>query len=366
MLDKGKISVRQFMVLVILFTIGSGILVLPSLLAAELNQNAWIVPLLGIGVGTLIIMLYNALAGFFPNMSLVEMVEHTFGKWLGLFISFTIVLFLFHNASALLIYIANFMTTQWMPETPIEFIIILFFSVVMMGTWLGLEVIARSAEIFIFWFLFLFFFLVIFISPQIEWKNVEPVFESGTKPIMLSILHFWSFTFIPFVALLMIFPARVNQLKKGRKAFLIGACIGGIILFIMVILCILVLGPDHTARYLYPSYVLAQKINVGKFVQRIEVIIAIMWILSVFIKMTIYFYGSVIGFAQMLKLESYRFLILPFGMIMIPATLVMHPDVIYLQTFDTEIWPMYGSTFGLLLPLILLTVTFVRKRYKSE
>ncbi|MBO1511250.1 GerAB/ArcD/ProY family transporter [Metabacillus bambusae] len=47
MLDKGKISVHQFTVLFILFTIGSGILVLPSLLAAELNQNAWIVPLLG-------------------------------------------------------------------------------------------------------------------------------------------------------------------------------------------------------------------------------------------------------------------------------------------------------------------------------
>jgi spore germination protein KB len=141
---------------------------------------------------------------------------------------------------------------------------------------------------------------------------------------------------------------------------------GGTILFTIVILCILVLGPDHTARQLYPSYLLAQKINVGEFVQRIEVIIAIMWFLSVFIKMTIYFYGSVIGFAQMLKLESYRFLILPFGMIMIPATLVMHPDVIYLQTFDTEIWPVYGSTFGLLLPLLLLAVTFVRKRHKSE
>jgi spore germination protein KB len=362
MLDNGKISSFQFVVLTTLFTIGSAILVIPSILAAESKQDAPIAVLLSIGVGMFIIMIYTALANFFPDMSLVEIIEHLLGKWIGSMVSFTFIFFLFYNASALLTYIGNFMTTQLMPETPIESIMILFMIVVIMGIRLGLEVISRSAEILFFGFAFLFIILVIFISPQIDWKNAQPVFESGVKPMTLTIVYFLSFTFLPIVALLMIFPARVNQLTNARKGFFIGALIGGTILFIIVLLSILVLGPDQTARHLYPSYVLAEKINIGNFIQRIEVIIAVMWIISLFFKMTLYLYGSIIGFAQILKLKNYRFLTLPFGMIIIPATLVFHPNVVHLKTFDTKTWPSYGITFGLLLPLLLLVIAVIRKK----
>ncbi|WP_257348511.1 GerAB/ArcD/ProY family transporter [Pseudalkalibacillus decolorationis] len=362
MLDNGKISVRQFRVLTILFTVGSAILVIPSILVTDSKQDAWIGVLLAIGTGMFIIIIYNALAVLFPDLSLVEIIECLLGKWIGSVVSLTYVFFFFYNASALLLYIGDFMTTQMMPETPIQPIMILFLAIVIIGTRLGLEVIARSAEILCFWFLLLFVVLVIFISPQIDWKNVQPVFESGVKPIILTTIHFLSFTILPLITFLMFFPAHINQLKNARKAFITGSLIGGIILFIIVFLSILVLGPDQTARQLYPSYVLAKKINVGNFVQRIEVIIAIMWFISLYIKMTVYFYGSIIGFAQILKLKNYRFLTFPFGMIMVTATIVMHPNVVYIQTFDAKTWPVYGLTYGLLLPLLLLGLAVLRKK----
>ncbi|MBM7585791.1 spore germination protein KB [Bacillus pakistanensis] len=366
MLDNGLISTFQFMILTFLFTIGSAILVIPSILAAESKQDAPIAVILSIGVGMFIILIYTALANFFPKMSIVEIIEHLLGKWIGSIVSFTFIFFLYYNALALLLYVGEFMTTQLMPETPIESIMFLFIIIVIMGIWLGLEVMARSAEILCFWFIFLFIVLVIFISPQIDWKNAQPVLESGAKPITLTIVYFLSFTFFPLVALLMIFPARVNQLKNARKGFFLGSLLGGILLFIIVLLSILVLGPDQTARHLYPSYVLAEKINIGDFIQRIEVIIAVMWIISLYIKMTLYFYGSIIGFAQLFKFKDYRFLTLPFGMIMIPSALIFHPNVVHLQTFDTKTWPPYGITFGLILPLLLLGIAVIRKKIEKS
>jgi spore germination protein KB len=60
--------------------------------------------------------------------------EKVFGKWIG--------------SSTTLFYVGNFMTTQVIPEMPIEAIHILFAGIVVMGLRLGLETIVRAAEIF--------------------------------------------------------------------------------------------------------------------------------------------------------------------------------------------------------------------------
>ncbi|MEK4066643.1 hypothetical protein NYE65_09000 [Peribacillus sp. FSL R5-0717] len=44
MLEKGKIGSRQLLILVILYTLGDSILVLPSVVAFEAEQDAWSKP----------------------------------------------------------------------------------------------------------------------------------------------------------------------------------------------------------------------------------------------------------------------------------------------------------------------------------
>ena len=86
-------------------------------------------------------------------MTLYEYNEKVFGKWAG-----KLIFFFLHSLRLLvlqLFYImwGTFMTTQVMPETPIESILILFAGILVMGLRLGLEVIARTAEILFPWFL---------------------------------------------------------------------------------------------------------------------------------------------------------------------------------------------------------------------
>ena len=61
----------------------------------------------------------------------------------------------------------------------------------------------------------------------------------------------------------MLYPSTVNVHKSAQKGFYIGSMIGGFILIIMIILCILVLGPSNTAARISPSYALAQKFRLG-------------------------------------------------------------------------------------------------------
>jgi len=364
--EHGKISVRQFMVLVTLYTIGSAILVIPSAIAAYAKQDAWIAAIVGVGAGLLLVWLYLAVGNLFPHMTLMELNEKLLGKWLGKTVSLLFTTTLFVSAPPfILFYLGNFMTTQILPQTPIQAINIFFAIIVVMGMRLGLETLARSAEILFPWFVLLFIGLVLFISPQIKLENLSPVLGTGVKPLLPATLSFLSIAYLPLVVFLMIFPY-VNQQQEARKAFFIGSLAGGLVMIIMIALAILVLGADITERQMYPSYALAKKINVGNFLQRIEAIMAVMWFISLYFKLTFYFYSAVVGFSQIFNLKDYRPLVLPFGMLLVVLSLIIVPNVVYGQTWDAKTWMPYSLTIGFLYPVLLLGVSACRKKRETE
>lgn len=361
MLEKWKISPRQFKLLVIFCYVGTSILVSPSRLASEAKQDAWIASILGLVVGLLLVWFYNYFGSFFPNMSLIYYIEKLLGKWLGKIVSLLFVLFLFTNCASLVWFVGNFITTQIMPETPIQFINILFVAVILMGTRLGLETVARAVEILYPWVIGLFTILILFSSKNIEFQNIRPIFEYGMKPIIRGALLYISFSSLTLIALMMIFPMYVNNLEEAKKSFLSGTLIGGIMIFLVTTLCIFVLGHEITARNTFPIYMLTKKICFFGFLERLESILAILWFIIIFYKTILYFYGSVLGLSQIFKLKDYRGITLPLGMILVVLSLVIYPNSTYAITWDTTTWVSYTLTYGFLLPLILLIVSLFRK-----
>ncbi|MBM7583637.1 spore germination protein KB [Bacillus pakistanensis] len=366
MLENAKISRRQFRCLVIFFTIGTTILVIPSGLAFHAKQDAWIAAALGVAIGLLVVILYTQLSLRFPQKTFVQMNEQLFGKWLGKGFSIIFISMSFLYTSMVLYYAGNFLKTQFYPETPVEAIHIIMALILIMGVRLGLETFTRAAEILFPTFFLLFVILVIFISPQIQFENILPIFDVKLKPLSRATLSVIVTSSFNSIVLLMIFPAFVNQPKEARKAFLIGNLIGGIVIVLITLLCILVLGAETSSRLLYPSFALARKINVGGFIQRIEAVLAMMWFFSMYFKMVLYFYASCIGIAQVLNLKGYRPLTLPLGGMIVILSFLIYPNVVYQQNWDVKTSEPFSITVGLLLPLLMLAVAMVRKRKENK
>lgn len=166
---KIKISVRQFAVLVFLYSVGTTILIAPSGLVADAKQDALIAIIIGIALSFLIIYLYNTVASLFPQMTFIEYSEVILGKWVGKMISLLYIFGAgFIGATSLLFYVGNFMTTQIMVGASINSIIILFAIPVVVALRLGIETLARTAEIIFPWFVVLYIGLVTFVSRK--WK----------------------------------------------------------------------------------------------------------------------------------------------------------------------------------------------------
>lgn len=358
--EKGKISIRQLTILVMLITIGDSILVLPSTSASFAKQDTWISCLVGLGVGLLAVYLFSVVGNLHPQLTLVQSSQKIFGTWLGTIVAAIFLFYPFITDVTFLREIGDFMTTEIMPDTPSQAIQVLFTCIVVFAVRLGLEVISRTGEVFLPFFIFLFLVLVIFLCPQAEFEKIQPILENGIKPVLHGSLSIIAFPFLELVVFLMIIPYinRPHQIKKG---LLQGALLGGIVILILIVMSILVLGPDQTSRNLYPSYSLARRVSIGKFFERVEAMLALMWFLTIFMKSAFYFYVFNLGLAQLLKLKGYRMLTLPTALLMIVLAPIIAPDITYYNKVISTYWPYFDMTYGILLPLLLLVGYYMRK-----
>ncbi|CAH0258795.1 Spore germination protein YndE [Peribacillus simplex] len=361
MLEKGKISSGEFLILVIIFTIGGSILNVPALLVKIAKQDAWISYIITTLISLCFVFLYNKLASIYPSKTYVEANEKILGKWVGKTSALLFLFYILYLSSALLYEIGSFSTTQILVGTPIEMIMVLFLLTCIIGVRLGLEVISRTALIFFPWIVFLLFMLFLLLISDIKIENIQPIFEEGMKPIIKGSYQTLALPYVQLVFFLMIMPY-VNEKDEMKKNLYRGTLLGGIVLFLVIIFSILVLGTDITALQKNPSYRLGKLLSVGNFFERIEVIVAIIWILSVYFKLTICYYGLSLGLAQVLGLKNHKILHFPLAFIILAFSIITHPDTVQSRNFTAKAWTPFSLTICFLLPVLLLVIGRLKKK----
>ncbi|MEQ6388183.1 endospore germination permease [Bacillaceae bacterium S4-13-58] len=350
--SKEKISEKQLTNMITLFTIGSAILFTPSLLANAAKQDAWISAIVATVIALFLVLFYSKLHELYPKKSYFECTTYVLGKWVGGVIIFITYMYLFLLCSILLWDIGDFLKTQILVQTPIQVIHILFMLTVIYTIRLGIENVGRTSEIFLPWVLGLFFLLCIFLIGSIEKENLLPYIEKGIKPVIHGSYYLLAFPYLELFVFLMITPY-VNKEAKVKKSFLQGTLIGGLLLTTVTFLCILVLGSDVTIRNMFPVYLLGKKVSIGEFLERLEVIIAIIWFLSIYFKLAILFYILVASLSDFVRAKDYRPITLPLGMLIVVMIPIMFTSTMQFASFDKEVFFPLTYIVGFLLPLMV-------------
>lgn len=365
MLKQEKINSFQFTLLIIIFTIGSSILLSPSISVLYAKQDAWIAGLLSMIASVFLILLYVKLSLQYPNKNLFEICDQVLGKWGGKLFSIIFLLYILLLTITLIEDISNFFNIQVMTKTPKEIFYITFFSLAMFAVYSGLESVARSVEILFPFLLFLYVMTSLLLIPEINLHELAPVFEFGTKPILFSSYHFMSLPFLQLF-ILMVFIPNLNEPKKTKKVFLIGIIIGGFLVILETFYSLTILGVDLTIRNVHPSFLLAKKINIINFLQRIEVLVAFIWGISSYIKIFICFYAFMIGCGHVFHFKEVRSFVLPFYILLLGLTVILTPNYMAYNEFNKEIWATLSWMIGFVLPLFLLIISTIRKRSKGS
>lgn len=364
-MEKEMIKAAQFKKMVFLYTVGTSIILIPSTLASDAKNDAWISAILGTVAGLILVGLYLALANLVPGRTIVEICFVLLGKWPGRLCSLLLFLYSFILTTLVMRNLGDFLTASMFPETPINAIHLVYLVIVLIGVRYGLANIARTMDIFYPFICLLFILFALLLTPEIDFKQLQPVFGSGGWPIVNATYSYISFPYLEYVLFLMILP-KVEDPKEGGKAFLKGTLLGGFVLLMITTLCLLVMGTGMTSSNLYASFEMAKIIKIGDFIQRVEVIIAVIWFVTIFCKLVVCFYMAIQSFSQSFNLGDYRPLVFPMGMILFAITSFIVPDMGYFISFDRYVWTMYSFTFGFVFPLLLLLIAIVRRNRNAR
>lgn len=365
MLEKGRISARQLTVLVFLAAVGDMILIIPAVIAGYAQQDGWIAALFGIPIGLLILWLILHLSSFYPKLNLVQINDRILGKWLGALLSCAYLLFFLLAGSTFIREVGDFLTTQLFQSTPIRYIHLLFVLILMWGVWNGIESIARSAEILLPLFIFICLALIVCLIPQMDLERLKPYLGSEGPSFAHATMMFSVYPFGELCSFLMIFPYASKPAHRNKDV-LISALCASLLLFLLVFISLTVLGAYFTEHNIYSTYVLTQKINIGAFLQRIEALIATAWVISTFFKTVLYFYAFSIGTAQLLRLSTFKPLIVPTSFLMFGLAMMVAPNLLYYVKTIVPYWIDWDFTHGFILPALLVSIYYMKKKFKQK
>jgi spore germination protein KB len=364
-MEKGRITNRQFSGLIIMFTLGSSSMILPQYLISIAKQDAWISALLTSVLAVFLVSFYTIVGKRYPNKTIIEYSQTILGRWLGSALGIVYLFYFLTLTSGLLRQAGDFITTEIMPETPIQALIILILFVVVMAVRLGLEVFARMSEVFMPWVFMLFAILTISLLSQIEIRNLQPILVDGIKPVIKGTYLMLGIPFLDFIVMLMVFPY-VKEKKKINKTWIIATIIGSIIVLLIMLLNVLVLGANIATTEMYPTYALGKKVSIGNFLERIELVVAVIWMISLFVKACIAFYATCLCLAQLIKLNDKNTITLPLAMITVPLSLILVPNIIEFNALIMDIWAPFMITIGFIFPLILLLVDLLKSKITNS
>jgi spore germination protein KB len=356
MFKKG-IAPRQFMILTFGLTVGTSILVTPAGLASVAREDAWIGSLVGYLINLGMAGLYIGLVKMFPGQSLFDMFRLAFGKWPGKLVTMLYLFYFLILAGTLLGNLGFFLTSEVLPDTPIDIVQILFLVACVMCAKMGLVVLARLGELMMPWILFFFLVLILALLPQVEWDYISPILEGGAGPILQAGLH--SSMFQELIVMLVFVPELTDD-RKWKQAYIAGMSFGHLLLLTVVLFSVLILGIEQSANSTFPAFALAKTINLGNFLQRVEGILIALWIITFFLKTMLLIFSMLKGTQSLLGLKSSSYIVYPLAVLLLIVAWNTYVNTVYIGEVIQKVWVGYSMIHLLFIPLLMCVSGLLR------
>ncbi|MBP0723609.1 GerAB/ArcD/ProY family transporter [Bacillus sp. RG28] len=364
-MEKIHINGKQLFSLLVLFELGTAIVV-PLGLSAK--QGSWLTILLGLVGGVGLILLYSYLSCLFPGLTLTSYSKKVFGKYVGSLISFAYIVFFIYGAARDLRDSGEFLQTAMYDVTPIFALNALMILTIMYVLYKGLEVLARTGEIYVVIMFLLLGIgcLLILFSGNIELHNLQPLLGKGWNPIITTAYpKMLMFPFGEAICFTMIL-SNLNKPEIGIKTGIVAIVISGITLCLISALEVSVLGSDIASRSTFPLLTTISKVSIAEFLQRVDIIVVLALITGGFFKTAIFFYAAVIGATDLFKMKKHQNLVVPIGIIILLSSMSIASNFIqHLILGDVALKTIF-IVFSFLIPIILLLAELIRKKLSKD
>jgi spore germination protein KB len=361
-MKKELITDKQAIFILIAFLIGSTLIIG---VGGDAKNDAWISGIISILIFLPLLFIYSRISSLYHGKDIFEILNILFGKIAGRIIGIIYILYSFHLGALVLRNFGEFVNTVAMPETPMLVSLLSLGFVCIIAVRLGIEVIGRTTT----YFLPLIFFILIFVQilgmPKLHFNYLKPVFvANGIIPILRGAFSAFSFPFAETVIFLGVFSSLKTK-KSHLKVYLWGILIAGFMIILLTIRNIAVLG-NMLGSFYFPSYEAVSRTELGSFIQRIEVSVAVVFNFGVFIKSAICLLVTCKGISTMFNLKSYRSIAVQTGLLMIYFSYIIYDNIVQMQYWAFKVYQYYAFPMQVILPIIIWVIAEVKSKKKQQ
>lgn len=281
------------------------------------------------------------------------------GKWLKNTFCIVICIYFLTISSFVIRTFSESLVLIYFPNIDLEIVILIFVAITIIMNLLGFKAISRVTLITLP--IILFSMVIIFISSWSKFipQRALPVLGYGASETFLSglgnIFAFSSIIIAPFLI------PYIGSGKNLRKATGLSIFVYFVYLMLGVIALLFLIPSITEINNTLSIYILSRRINFGSFIQRIDAVFILIWIMSIFNYLAITMHFSLTTFKKIANTKHangmvYCFAAFLYVISLIPQTLA---DV---NVFDGTIYKYSSIVFVFFITMIILVIAYFKKR----
>lgn len=323
-----------------------------------------IVLLAGFLMSLPVLLVLTALSKSYPQADLVQILEIVFGRFIGRFIAVLYIIFFLILLSFNLWDISNFYVGSFMPETPNAVFIVITALTCAYAVKKGMGSVAKICLFTIAFGLFVPVMTSLLLLGKMDFSNFLPVMERPAQTYIMPLATLITLPFGEAVALLLVLPA-LSDKKKLIRYTAGGMAITTLIFFIVGMRNTAVLGASGEV-YANLAFQSIRMIDIGEFLTRIEIVIALVLTTASFIKLSVLYYACVKSASSLLSLKNHNSIILPLGSIAVALATLVFKSPVYHSDWARTYAATFSLPFAVVIPVITLLVSLLKKKKEKQ
>lgn len=304
--------------------------------------------------------MFSRILSLYPGKDLFDILQIVMGKFIGKIISIVMIWFAFHSGTLVLRVLSEFTNTLVFPDTPVVMPMIFFTILLIWSLKAGIEVLGRWAEFFSWVVILIVIIVPILLIPQMDISRLRPILSNGVEPLLKGAFASFTFPFGQTIIFTMVF-SNISKIKNYKKTFILGLLIGGGLIFLTTLSNILVLGSGNVSRYYFQSPMAVSLIRFG-FLQRLELTVIIVFLVCVFIKVSICIFAVCNGISKVFGFDDHKFIATPVALLMLSFSFFIYKSTMEMAFFASNIWQYYSFPFEVIIPLVIFIFAEIKSR----
>ena len=354
-----KIKPFHLFVITLLFNLSS-VLVFRGY--TESGNRFWIAILLAGLISVLFSFVYYYLALNNEGQTLFLILRNTFNKKIGVTIGIILSLYSLFVATRVIKGASSLITTVSLDKTPEIVIMGLIALVCVYAIIKGVNVFGRFSMISFYLTLIFLLFSFILGFKSVERNVVLAKSDFSTFDFINDLTSYFCFPFGENI-LLYNFINKTENLKKGRKSFILALISSVTLITLISIFSLSVLGLPVLKKQFYTFYSTISVINFGELISRMEIIVSIVVVLSLFVKycVCLFFVNDFIKDITIRTKDKYVFPLLS-GLTLFAASFFDKNNIAITKIFlSYKLWAPIIQVLIPVLIIVFLKIKSIRK-----